>query len=89
VPTAAEAGLPGYDAVFYYGLAAPAGTPPAIIDRLNRELRRIVSDPDVKERLIAEGTEPIAGSPDEYAANIVREEGKWADVIKKLGIKIE
>jgi tripartite-type tricarboxylate transporter receptor subunit TctC len=89
VPTAAEAGLPGYDAVFYYGLAAPAGTPPPIIDRLNQELRRIVTEPDVKERLIAEGTEPVAGTPDEYAANIVREEGKWAALVKKLGIKIE
>jgi tripartite-type tricarboxylate transporter receptor subunit TctC len=89
VPTAAEAGLPGYDAVFYYGLAAPAGTPPAIIDRLNQELRRIVTEPDVKERLIAEGTEPVAGTPDQYAANIVREEGKWAALIKKLGLKIE
>ena len=89
VPTAAEAGLPGYDAVFYYGLTAPAGTPRPIIERLNQELRRIVTAPDVAERLIAEGTEPVAGTPDEYAANIAREERKWAALIAKLGLKIE
>jgi len=89
VPTAAEAGLPGYDAVFYYGLTAPAGTPRPIIERLNQELRRIVTAPDVTERLIAEGTEPVAGTPDEYAANIAREERKWAALIAKLGLKIE
>ena len=89
VPTAAEAGLPGYDAVFYYGLTAPAGTPRPIIERLNQELRRIVTAPDVTERLIAEGTEPVAGTPDEYAANIAREERKWSALIAKLGLKIE
>jgi len=89
VPTAAEAGLPGYDAVFYYGLTAPARTPAPIIERLNQELRRVVAAPDVNERLIAEGTEPVAGTPDEYAANIAREEGRWAALVRKLGLKIE
>jgi tripartite-type tricarboxylate transporter receptor subunit TctC len=89
VPTAAEAGLPGLDAVLYYGLLAPAGTPRPIIDRLNRELRAIVSADDIQQRLIADGGGPTPSSPEEYAANIVREEGKWSALVKKLGIKVE
>jgi tripartite-type tricarboxylate transporter receptor subunit TctC len=89
VPTAAEAGLPGLDVVLYYGLMAPAGTPQPIIDRLNRELRAIVNSDDVKKRLIADGGGPAPSTPEEYAANMVREEGKWSALIKKLGIKVE
>jgi tripartite-type tricarboxylate transporter receptor subunit TctC len=89
VPTAAESGLPGFDAVFYYGLTSPAGTPRPIVDRLNKELRIILASDDIKKRLIADGSDPAASTPDEYAANIAREEGKWADLIRKLGLKIE
>ena len=89
VPTAAEDGLPGLDVVVYYGLSAPAGTPRPIIDRLNRELRAIVSSDDVKKRLISDGGASLASTPEEYAANIAREEGKWAALVKKLGLKIE
>ena len=88
VPTAAEAGLPGLDVVLYYGLAAPAGTPQAIVDRLNKELRAIVTSDDVKSRLIADGGGPMASTPEEYAANIEREEGKWQALVKKLGLKV-
>jgi tripartite-type tricarboxylate transporter receptor subunit TctC len=89
VPTAAEAGLPGLDAVLYYGLLAPAGTPQPIVDRLNRELRAIVSANDIQQRLISDGGGPNPSSPEEYAANIVREEDKWSALVKKLGIKVE
>ena len=89
VPTAAEAGLPGFDAVFYYGLAAPAATPRPIIDRLNKELRIILTADDFRKRLIADGSDPAPSTPEDYAANIAREEGKWAALIKKLGLKIE
>ncbi len=89
VPTAAESGVPGLDAVLYYGLAAPAGTPRPIIERLNKELRAIVSADDVKKRLISDGGGPMASTPEEYAANIAREEGKWSALVKKLGLKIE
>jgi tripartite-type tricarboxylate transporter receptor subunit TctC len=89
VPTAAESGLPGFEAVQYYGLAAPAGTPRPIVERLNKELRAILSTDDMKKRLLAEGSEPMPGSPEDYAVNIKREEGKWADLIQKLGLKIE
>jgi tripartite-type tricarboxylate transporter receptor subunit TctC len=89
VPTSAEAGLPGFEAVQYYGLAAPAGTPRPIVERLNKELVAILKTDDMKTRLLAEGSEPTPGAPDDYAANIKQEEGKWADLIAKLGLKIE
>ncbi|MGH6665221.1 MAG: Bug family tripartite tricarboxylate transporter substrate binding protein [Pseudolabrys sp.] len=88
VPTTAESGMPGLDIVQYYGLVAPAGTPPAIIARLNSELRKIVSSEDIKARIIADGGGPVASTPEEYAANIAREEGKWAALIKKLGLVV-
>jgi tripartite-type tricarboxylate transporter receptor subunit TctC len=89
VPTAAESGLPGFEAVQYYGLAAPAGTPRPIIERLNKELRAILAADEMKKRLIADGSDPAPSTPEEYAANIQREEAKWAALVKKLGLKIE
>jgi tripartite-type tricarboxylate transporter receptor subunit TctC len=86
VPTIAEAGLPGLEIVQYYGLVAPAGTPQPIIERLNRELRKIVSSEDMKQRLLDAGGDPIVSTPAEYSRNIHREEGKWQAVIKKLGL---
>jgi tripartite-type tricarboxylate transporter receptor subunit TctC len=89
VPTSAEAGLPGYDVVQYYGLTAPAGTPRPIVERLNKELQTILQSDDMKKRLIDLGSEPVPGTPEDYAANIHREEGKWAALVKKLGLKLE
>jgi len=89
VPTASESGLPGFEAVQYYGVTAPAGVPRPIIERLNKELRAILAADDMKKRLIADGSDPAPSTPEEYAANIQREEGKWAALIKKLGLKIE
>jgi tripartite-type tricarboxylate transporter receptor subunit TctC len=89
VPTTAEAGLPGLDVVLYYGLAAPAGTPRPIIERLNKELRAIVTSDEFKKRIITDGGGPAPSTPEEHAANIAREEGKWTAVIKKLGLKLE
>jgi len=88
VPTTAESGLPGLDIVLYYGLVAPAGTPKSIIERLNKELRTIVNSEDVKQRIIADGGGPLASTPEEYAANIAREEDRWAALIKKLGLVV-
>ena len=89
VPTAAESGLPGFEAVQYYGMVAPAGTPRPIIERLNKELRTILTSDDMKKRLVADGSDPAPSTPEQYAANIKREEGKWAALVKKLGLKIE
>jgi len=75
--------------VQYYGLAAPAGTPRAIIERLNKELRTIISSDEMKQRLIADGSDPTPSTPEEYAANIDREESKWAALVQKLGLKLE
>jgi tripartite-type tricarboxylate transporter receptor subunit TctC len=89
VPTTAESGLPGLDIVQYYGLAAPAGTPKPIVERLNKELRKVLAMEDIKQRIVADGGGPAPSSPEEYADNIKREEGKWAELIKKLGLKVE
>jgi tripartite-type tricarboxylate transporter receptor subunit TctC len=89
VPTAAESGLPGFEAVQYYGLAAPAGTPRPIVERLNKELRTALDSADMKKLLVDAGSDPAPSTPEEYAANIRHEEGKWADLIKKLGLKLE
>jgi len=86
VPTVAESGLPGFDVVLYYGLAAPAGTPRPIIERLNGELRAMLATEELKSRIVADGGIPVASSPEEHAANIAREEGKWDALIKKLGL---
>src|SRR5258708_21584113 len=81
VPTAAESGLPGFEAVQYYGLSAPAGIPRPIVERLNKELRSMLESEEITKRIIADGGDPIASTPEEYAANIEREEGKWAALI--------
>jgi len=89
VPTAAEAGLPGFEVVQYYGLIAPAGVPRPIVERLNKELRTMLAADDFKKRLITYGDDPAPSSSEEYAANIKREEGKWAALVKKLGLKLD
>jgi tripartite-type tricarboxylate transporter receptor subunit TctC len=88
IPTIAET-LPGFDAALLYGLVAPAGTPRAIIARLNQELRKAVSADDVRQRLAIEGAEPLVSTPEEYAADIDREETKWSQVVKASGAKGE
>jgi tripartite-type tricarboxylate transporter receptor subunit TctC len=89
LPTVAESGLPGYETVLHYGIVAPAGTPRAIIDKLSAALREAVNAPDTKERMAADGTEPLASTPEEYAADIDREETKWSAIVKKSGAKAE
>src|SRR5215510_11841854 len=89
LPTVAEAGLPGYESVLHYGIAAPAGTPRPVIDKLNAALREAVAAPDTQERMAADGTEPLASTPDEYAADIDREETKWSAIVRQSGAKAE
>jgi len=89
VPTIAESGLPGFEAVLRYGLLAPAGTPKNIVARLNRELRAAVELDDVKSRIAADGGDVLTSTPEEYAADIDREERKWAALVRKLGLKVE
>jgi tripartite-type tricarboxylate transporter receptor subunit TctC len=89
VPTFAESGMPGFEAVLHYGLLAPAGTPKAIIDRLNAELRKLASNEDVRKRIAAEGGDPLTSTPEEYAKDIDQEETKWSSLIRKLNLKVE
>jgi tripartite-type tricarboxylate transporter receptor subunit TctC len=89
VPTFDESGMPGFEAVLHYGLLAPAGTPKEIVDKLNAELRKIVEMDEVKQRIHAEGGDPLASTAAEYAADIDQEEKKWANLVHKLGLKVE
>ena len=89
VPAIAETGLPGYEVSTWYGLFAPAATPRAVGDKLNAELVRILALPDGKERLGAEAYELPADTPDQFAALIKAELGKWAKVVRETGVKPE
>jgi tripartite-type tricarboxylate transporter receptor subunit TctC len=89
VPTVAEAGLPGFEVTTWYGILAPAGTPRPIIARLNTELVKVMHSPEMKERLAGIGTDPVTSSPEEFAAYIKAEIGKWGDVIRKAGLKAD
>jgi tripartite-type tricarboxylate transporter receptor subunit TctC len=89
IPTIAESGLPGFEAVLHYGLMAPAGTPVEAIARLSRELRNAVNEPDVKARILADGGDPLPSTPQEYASDIAREEPKWSALIRKLGLRVD
>jgi len=87
VPTVAESGLPGYEAVAWYGVFAPDGTPRDIVNRLNAEIVRIVRSPEVRELLLKQGAESYATSPEEFTKVVQRDVQKWAKVVKASGAK--
>jgi tripartite-type tricarboxylate transporter receptor subunit TctC len=89
LPTVAEAGLPSYEAVLHYGIVAPAGTPGPIIDKLGAALRAAVGSDELRSRLAEDGAEPLLSTPDQYAADIDREETKWSAIVKRSGAKAE
>jgi tripartite-type tricarboxylate transporter receptor subunit TctC len=89
LPTVDEAALPGFEANTWHGVVLPAGAPPAIIARLNREIVAILHQPDVVERLSAQGAEPVGSTPEEFAAYIRSETVKWAKVVRESGAKAE
>jgi tripartite-type tricarboxylate transporter receptor subunit TctC len=89
VPTVAEAALPGFDASLYYGLAAPAGTPRPIIDKLNKALRDALASDEVRKQLTNDGTEITPGTPENYADFIDKDEKKWAGLVKASGVEPE
>ena len=89
LPTVAEARLPGYEAVLHYGVVAPAGTPRAVVDKLNAALNTALANDEVKRRLSLEGAEALPVSPDDYAKDIAKEESKWSEIIRKSGMKAE
>jgi tripartite-type tricarboxylate transporter receptor subunit TctC len=89
VPTFAELGYPKVAVSLWYGLLAPAGTPRPVIDRLNRETRKALEAPDVREKLLAQGAEPMPGRPEAFAAFMREEMAKWAPVVKQAGVKLD
>ncbi|MDR6854616.1 tripartite tricarboxylate transporter substrate binding protein [Variovorax guangxiensis] len=89
LPTIAEQGLPRFEAVSWYALMAPAGTPAPVIDRLNAESARSLAKPAIREKFAAQGLEPGGGKPQDLATEIQAETVRWADVIRKQNIKPE
>jgi tripartite-type tricarboxylate transporter receptor subunit TctC len=89
VPTSAESGLPGFESSLHYGVLGPAGLSAPIVAKLNAALRELVKSDEVKKRIQNEGGDPLTSTPEEYAADIDREERKWATLIKKLNLKVE
>jgi tripartite-type tricarboxylate transporter receptor subunit TctC len=89
IPTIAEAGVPGYEAVQWFGVAAPAGTPREIIGRLHGEIVHLLQSAEVRARLSGDGADPVGSSPDEFAAFLRAETVKWAKVVRDAGIPPE
>ena len=88
IPTLAEAGVPGYDMSTWYGLIGPAGMPPAIVTQLNHELNAILQDPVIRQKLVAQGVDPVTGSPEEFGQFIRKETRYWAELIKKAKVEL-
>jgi tripartite-type tricarboxylate transporter receptor subunit TctC len=89
VPTFAELGYPKLAVSLWYGLLAPAGTPRPIIERLNKEVMKILETPEINERLRAQGAEPMPGTPEAFASFMQQEMAKWAPVVKQAGVKLD
>jgi tripartite-type tricarboxylate transporter receptor subunit TctC len=89
LPTMAEAGLPGFDISTWYGLFAPAGTPPAIVAKWNAEVTKILNTPDVRARFVADGAEPAPDTPEQFSQFIAAELAKYARIVKASGAKVD
>jgi tripartite-type tricarboxylate transporter receptor subunit TctC len=89
VPTAVESGMPAFEVTTWYGVLAPAGTPRAIVTRLNQELLKIMHSAELKAPLAASGTDPVTSTPEEFAAYIRKEIAKWGDVVRKANLKAD
>jgi tripartite-type tricarboxylate transporter receptor subunit TctC len=87
LPTVAEAGVPGYAVTQWYAVFAPAGTPKAVVDRVHREIVKVLQLPEVTARMAADGAESVGSTPQQLAAHVKTERDKWARVIKQAGIK--
>ena len=89
IPTLAQAGVPGYDANAWFGVFAPAGTPDAVIARLQSEISKIVKIPEIRDHFLALGAEPVGSTPEQFAAFYRAEVLKWAKVVKDSGAQID
>ena len=89
VPTVSEAGVPGYDAVIWLGIMAPAGTPKPIVDRLNAEIQKVLAQPEVKADFAKQGAVPMQMSADDFGRFLAQDIEKWAKVVKVSGAKVD
>ncbi len=89
LPTVAESGLPGFEAIAWYNMFAPTGTPRSIVNRINAEVNRLLEQPEVRERLLALGVVPFTGTPEALGDYLKLEVARWAKVIREAGIKLE
>jgi tripartite-type tricarboxylate transporter receptor subunit TctC len=89
VPTIAEAALPGFEVTTWFGFLAPAKTAPEIIAKLNAEVVKILNLPDVRERLLASGSEPVGNTPEQMAAQIAKETALFAKIVKQAKLVVE
>lgn len=89
LPTVAEAGLPGYEAVGWFGLLAPAATPKAVVDKLSEDANRVLREPEVVQRMAALGAEPAGNTPAQFADYIRADQAKWSRLMRERGIKTE
>ena len=89
IPTFAEAGFPNVTITQWYAMMAPKGTPPAIVEQLNRHVKAALGSPDISEKLKSVGTEPVGSSPEQMRTFLAGEVRKWAEVAKTVGVRIE
>ena len=89
VPTIAEQGLPGFEAVSWYAVMAPAGTPKPIVDRLNEQMNRMLAKAETREQFVALGMEPGSGTPEQLAQRITSETAQWSDVVRKRNLRVD
>ena len=89
VPTLAETVMPGFEAGAWQGVMVPAGTPAAVVQRLNAEINKALQSADVREKLAVQGAEPLGSTPEEYGAYVRKELARWATVVKATGVTLE
>jgi len=89
LPTVAEAGVPGYEAIGWFGLLAPAATPRALVEKLSRDANAVLADREVRSKMLALGAEPSGDTPDEFARFIHADQAKWTKLMRERGIVVE
>jgi tripartite-type tricarboxylate transporter receptor subunit TctC len=88
LPTVAESGVPGYESLSWSGIAVPAGTPRAVVDRLNRDFNSVLATAEMRQKLAEQGAETIGGPPEAFAQHIRAEREKWSRLIREKNIVV-